>query len=99
VRDLVRDEDVLKWIDERDIELPMCPRRDLAQASAQALRLLRTLNQAELHEGDDVYVDVIETASGSAMPLPERWFAGDRDSRWRIGADGYFAQVRGPARA
>ncbi len=62
----------------------------------QALRLLRRLDQAELPDGDYVYVDVIETASASAMPLPEEWFAGERDSRWRLGLDGYFAQVRGP---
>jgi hypothetical protein len=71
--------------------------RDLAEASVQALRLLRRLHQAELPEGDYVYVDVIETASASAMPLPEGWFAGERDSRWRLSAEGYFVQVRGPA--
>jgi hypothetical protein len=70
---------------------------DLAEASVQALRLLRRLNQAELPEGDYVYLDVIETASASAMPLPQDWFAGERDSRWRLSPENYFGQVRAPA--
>jgi hypothetical protein len=79
-----------------DADTADCAPRDLAEASVQALRLLRRLNQAELPEGDYVYVDVIETASPSATPLPQDWFAGEHDSRWRLNSVGYFEQVREP---
>jgi hypothetical protein len=70
--------------------------RDLREASVEAARLLRRLNQTELPEGDYVYVDVIEAASSSAIVLPQEWFGGEHDSRWRLNADGHFEQVRGP---
>lgn len=71
---------------------------DLAEASVQAARLLRRLNQIELPVGDYLYLDVIETMSASAMPVPLEWFAGEHDSRWRLGGGDCFERVRGPAR-
>jgi hypothetical protein len=57
------------------------------------------LEQEELPEGDYVYLDVIETMSESAVPLPDDWFDGEHDSRWRLNLDGYLERVRGPLRS
>lgn len=67
---------------------------DFGQAALKAEQLLSRLRQEELPTGDYVYVDVIETISASAVPLPEDWFDGERDSRWRLNADGCFELLR-----
>jgi hypothetical protein len=35
-------------------------------------------------EGAHYWLDVIETRSPTATPLPDHWFAGPRDSRWLL---------------
>lgn len=72
---------------------------DFDDATEEAVALFRRLEREELPEGDYLYVDVIETMSESALLLPEDWFNGEHDSRWRLNADGYFELVGGPMRA
>lgn len=72
---------------------------DFDPATTEAVQVLKRLEQEDLPDGDYLYVDVIETISEVATPLPEDWFDGEQDSRWRINADGYFELVRGPQRA
>jgi hypothetical protein len=72
---------------------------DLDEATTEALKLLQRLDREHLPEGDYLYVDLIETLSDAAIPLPEAWFDHERDSRWRLNADGYFELVRGPLRS
>ncbi len=72
---------------------------DFDTAKDMAIELLELLEQEELPEGDYLYLDVIETASPHAVPLPDEWFAGVNDTRWRLDVDGRFRQVRGPRRS
>lgn len=67
------------------------------QASAEVVGLLDRLEREDLPAGDDLYVDVIETISQSAVPLPNGWLDSERDTRWRINEDGHFESVRGAA--
>jgi hypothetical protein len=72
---------------------------DFDNATAQAVELLDRLKQESLPEGDYLYIDVIDTMSNSAVPLPDDWFSSDHDSRWRLNTHGYFELVRGPDRS
>jgi hypothetical protein len=72
---------------------------DFDEATTEALKLLKRLDREELPQGDYVYVDLIETMSEAAVPLPEAWFDDERDSRWRLNADGFFELVRGHLRS
>jgi hypothetical protein len=49
----------------------------------RAVAAIEELERHDLPEGHYFYVEVIETLSEVAVPLPEPWFAGDRDRRWR----------------
>jgi hypothetical protein len=71
------------------------PARTLSEAAVQAFAFLRRADREELPEGGYVYVDVIETLITSAVPLPDDWFAGEHDSRWRWLA-GQYDQIRAP---
>jgi hypothetical protein len=65
----------------------------------QAAATIKEINRHKLPEGHYFYVDVIETASESAVPLPEQWFDGPRDTRWRLSEDGAYELVRGAEQA
>jgi hypothetical protein len=59
-------------------------------------------NEHDFPDGEYFHVDVIDTISamtdGPALALPDDWFKGPLDTRWRFdGADG-VAQVSGPAK-
>jgi hypothetical protein len=54
--------------------------------------------QGELPEGEYFWVDVIDTISETAVPLPESWFDGPNDNRWRMSDEGQFEMVRGEGR-
>ncbi|HMC07230.1 MAG TPA: hypothetical protein VKG89_07540 [Solirubrobacterales bacterium] len=69
------------------------------EATAEALQVLKRLDREDPPEGDYLYVDLIETVSEKAVPLPREWFAGEHDSRWRLRADGYFELVNGQRRS
>lgn len=46
--------------------------------------LLAALDAQTFSEGVHYWLDVIETRSPTAIPLPDHWFAGPRDSRWLL---------------
>lgn len=58
----------------------------------------RACEQGEMPEGEYFWVDVIETISSSATTLPDDWFDGPNDNRWRLNDEGYFELVRGQGR-
>lgn len=66
---------------------------DLGDAVEEMWDLLGRLESEELPAGDYVFVDVIETISDNAVPLPAEWFSGPRDRRFRLGPDRRFEQV------
>jgi hypothetical protein len=53
------------------------------------------LQRHDLPTGQYFRVEVIETLSEHAIPLPEEWFAGEHDRRWRCNAAGYYELVHG----
>lgn len=57
--------------------------------------LLEELNSHQSPEGHCFYVEVIETLSDSATPLPDDWFDGERDRRWRCNDEAYYELVHG----
>ena len=66
--------------------------------------VLKTANERELPDGQYYRVDVIDTISaslpeGPAKLLPDEWFMGPRDTRWRHNGIDHFEQVRGPKRS
>lgn len=75
-------------------------REPIVDSVSEVITLLKRLEREDLPDGDYLYVDVIETISDISVPLPEEWFDGERDSRWRINADGCFEAVyrRSPER-
>lgn len=75
-------------------------REPTVDSVSEVVRLLKRLEHEDLPDSDYLYVEVIETISGISVPLPEKWFDGERDSRWRINADGCFDAVyrRSPER-
>lgn len=56
---------------------------------------IEELDRHDLPTGHCFRVEVIETLSEVAVPLPEEWFAGGRDRRWRCNAEGYYEMVHG----
>jgi hypothetical protein len=61
----------------------------------RAVAIIEELERHDLPEGHYFYVEVIETLSQDAVPLPEAWFCGERDRRWRHNADGYYELIYG----
>jgi hypothetical protein len=59
--------------------------------SARVLKYQAELNEVVEREdpptGEYFFVDVIETASTSAVPLPRNIFDGERDRRWIVNRD------------
>jgi hypothetical protein len=72
---------------------------DFDEAATEAVKLLQRLDREDLPNDEYLYLDVIETMSEAARSLPDEWFDGEHDSRWRPNADGYFESVRGPRRS
>lgn len=61
-------------------------------------RMVAVIEELERHDlptGHYFRVEVIETLSELAVPLPETWFAGEHDRRWRCNAAGYYEMVLG----
>jgi hypothetical protein len=54
----------------------------------QVTRYLEALEGCTFSEGATYWLDVIETRSSEAVPLPDAWFAGPRDSRWVLTVEG-----------
>lgn len=69
------------------------PPRTWENAADEAAVLIERIQQETLPEGDYLYCDVIETVSDSATRIPDELLNGARDTRWRLGSDGYFASV------
>jgi hypothetical protein len=61
----------------------------------RAAAAIEEMERHDLPDGHYFYVEVIETLSEEAVPLPESWFSGERDRRWRCNADGYYELVHG----
>ena len=55
------------------------------------------LSRHELPDGHYFWADVIETTSEAAVRLPEDWFDGDLDRRWRCNQQGRYELIRGRA--
>lgn len=75
-------------------------------SGAEQLDVLRdavAANERDFPEGEYFHVDVIDTISatlpkGEATPLPDDWFTGPLDTRWRHNLVDGFEQVSGPAK-
>jgi hypothetical protein len=65
---------------------------------ARMVGLLEELNRHQLPEGHYFYVEVIEALSNSSTPLPECWFDGERDRRWRCNDGAHYELVHGEPR-
>jgi hypothetical protein len=61
----------------------------------RAVAAIEELERHDLPDGHYFYVEVIEALSELAVPLPEAWFAGERDRRWRCNAEGYYELAHG----
>lgn len=55
-----------------------------------------TLGQQGEAAAEAVCLDVFETVSESAVPLPRKIFAGPRDTRWGVTSPGQYGQIAGP---
>lgn len=64
-----------------------------AASSAKAMALLKRFDEADLPEGEYVYVEVIETISESAVQTSPEWFDCPQDTPWRLNLEGYFERV------
>jgi hypothetical protein len=49
----------------------------------RAVAVIEELERHDLPDGHYFCVEVIETLSQEAVPLPDNWFSGERDRRWR----------------
>lgn len=67
---------------------------DFPSLSEKAASLMTRLEGADFPDGDDPCLDVIETLSESATRLPDSWFAGPFDTRWRSDNSGSIVRVR-----
>jgi hypothetical protein len=54
----------------------------------QINRYVEAVEGRTFSEGAEYWLDVIETRSPTATPLPDHWFAGPRDSRWLLTVEG-----------
>jgi hypothetical protein len=70
--------------------------RDFDEAARAAYKLSQRLEKEDLPEGDYLYLDVIETASNTAVPLRDDWFRGPNDTRWRLNSEAYFERIHPP---
>jgi len=61
----------------------------------RAVAAIEEMERHDLPDGHYFYVEVIETLSQEAVPLPEAWFSGERDRRWRCNAEGYYELIHG----
>jgi len=82
-----QDEVIKQW--REDVE-----GREFASLSEKSVSLMNRLEGADFPEGDDPCLDVIETLSESATPLPDSWFSGPFDTRWRSDGAGSIVRVR-----
>lgn len=61
----------------------------------RAVAAIEELERHDLPDGHYFCVEVIETLSQESAPLPETWFSGERDRRWRCNAEGYYELIHG----
>lgn len=66
-----------------------------AERQKRAVAAIEELERHDLPDGHYFCVEVIETLSREAVRLPEVWFSGEHDRRWRCNADGYYELVHG----
>jgi hypothetical protein len=64
------------------------PGWDELSRTEQISRYLEAVQGRSFSEGATYWLDVIETRSPTATPLPDDWFAGPRDSRWLLTVEG-----------
>jgi hypothetical protein len=85
-----RDEILAELRDRHDGEAKTAEERQ-----QRAVAAIKELERHDLPDGHYFYVEVIEALSKFAVPLPEAWFAGERDRRWRCNSAGYYEVVHG----
>jgi hypothetical protein len=64
------------------------PGWDELSRQEQITRYLEALDGRTFSEGASNWLDVIETRSVTATPLPDDWFASPRDGRWLLTVEG-----------
>jgi hypothetical protein len=64
------------------------PGWDELSRSEQIDRYVEAVEARTFSEGASYWLDVIETRSPTATPLPDHWFAGQRDTRWLLTVEG-----------
>lgn len=71
------------------------PASTAEERQRRAIAAIEELERHDLPDGHYFSVEVIETLSEEAVPLPHGWFSGAQDRRWRCNADGYYERIHG----